>query len=437
MGRAPRRGVRWLVAFGAASFALALAPGALSPTPAAAGDWDGITMWETATVDRIVDGDTMMVIDDATGEKRRIRFIGINAPEKEVADRIVGAGHAGQCGWKQAYDELSALAPAGSKVRLASSNQSSKGLKSRPQRVVFALNPLTNEYDIDLSWAMAERGWGIWFTVAHEAAMSAKYRAVVDRARERGVGIWDPTLCGEREQPDAMIDMRIGLASVSGTVDDEWVSLRNTGTTTVDLSGWWLRNSDNTGWFTLPGGTVLTPGDYRVVHSGKGTSGKPDGHDVYAGARRKIYQDPVKGGGQLLVGDGAYLLDKAGAYRFWREYPCAGDCAQDPLPDIAIDRVFLGRNRGKARAATQTVTIANWGPVTTCMDGARIESGSSVYRFKPGVCIAPGGTWTLVGGTGTDTPTTGHWNKTVPALWLTGSAILRNDLGTIASTKSW
>lgn len=404
----------------------------LMPTPVAlAGEWDNIRTWETATVDRIVDGDTMIVIDDATGEKKRIRFIGINAPEKQTS------AHAGQCGWWQAFDDLSALAPVGSTVRLASTYQTSTGRNSRPQRVVFAYNPLTKEYDIDLSWAMAERGWGIWFTVAHEAAMSAKYRAVVDRARDRQVGIWNPTLCGEREQPDAQIDLRISRATASEKASDEWVSVRNTGTSTVDLTGWWLRNSDNTAWYTFPGGSVLAPGDYRVVHTGTGVDGSFDGHDLYTGAKIKVYQDLAPEGSNVLLGDGAFLLDKAGAYRFWREYPCNDMSCADPLPNIAIDNVFLGRKRGKVRAQTQTVRIGNWGSTTTCMDGARIESGTSVYRFKPGLCIPPGGTWTLVGGAGADTPTTGHWYKTVPALWATGSVRLRNDMGGVEATRAW
>lgn len=419
---------RRLLVVGLAAAAALAAVGVPAPS-ARAGEWDPIRSWETATVSRIVDGDTMLVIDDVTKAESRIRFIGINAPEKPTKF------HAGQCGWWQAVDDLTTLAPVGTKVRLASLSQDSTGRSNRPQRVVLAWDPLSEDYDIDLSWAMAERGWGIWFTVANEAAMSAKYRAVISGARERQVGLWNPTLCGEREQPDAQIDLRINRAPSTGKVNDEWVTVRNTGATTVDLTGWLLRNSDNTAWFTFPGGSVLVPGDYRVVHTGKGAPGTPDGHDLYAGARIKVYQGV--GTEPFFLGDGAYLLDKAGAYRFWREYPCLGSCTEDPLPNVTIDSVFLGRNRGVARAKTQQVRIANWGSVTTCMDGAHIESGTSVYAFKPGVCIPPGGTWTLIGGSGTDTPTLGHWNKTVPALWATGNVVLRNDLGAVAATRAW
>lgn len=406
-----------------------LASSALIAPTATAGEWDAIHAWETAKVSRIVDGDTMIVVDEVTGAESRVRFIGLNAPEKETKSKP------GQCGWWQATDDLAELAPVGSRVRLASLDASSKGRSDRPQRVVLAWNKLTDEFDIDLSWAMAERGWGVWFTVPHEAAMSAKYRDVIARAQQRQVGIWDPTLCGEREQPDAQLDIRIGRVAAGSTDQEEWVTVRNMGQSTVDLSGWTLRDSGITGWFTFPGGSVLAPGDYRTVFTGKGTAGSRDGHDLYVGAKVKLYQNP--GTGPYLVGDGAYLLDKAGAYRFWREYPCTGACTTDPLAGVTVDSVFLGRKKGRTRAQTQMVRVANWGQSTVCMDGARIESGTSTYRFKPGVCIAPGTMWSLLGGSGADTATTGHWNKTVPALWASGTLTLRDDLNRVVATRTW
>ena len=403
---------------------------------AVAGEWDQIRSWETATVDLSVDGDTLIVVDEVTGASSRVRFIGINSPEKATKS------HAGQCGWSQAVDDLTSIAPVGTRVRLASLDQSSKGRSARPQRTVLAWNPLSNDFDIDLSWAMAERGWGVWFTVPHEAAMSAKYRDVIARAQARQVGIWNPSLCGEREQPDARLDIRIGRA---GSAKEEWVTVRNVGQSPVDLSGWTLRDSGVSGWFVFPGGSVLQPGDYRTVYTGSGTPGSKTGHDLYIGYKGVLYQDT--GTGPFLVGDGAYLLDTAGAYRVWREYPCEGPCLQDstdgstmasdPLAGIAIDTVFLGRKKGRTRAQTQLVRLVNVGQTTTCMDGARLESGTSVYRFPPGVCIAPGATWSLRGGSGQDTPALGHWNKTVPALWSTGTVTLRDDLGRVTGTKSW
>lgn len=401
----------------------------IGSTPASAGEWDAVRSWETAVITRIVDADTLIVRDEVTGERSRIRFLGVNAPEKPTA------AHPGQCGWWQAVDALTEIAPVGTRVRLASLDRTSKGRAQRPQRTVLAWNPVSQDFDLDLAWAVAERGWAIWFTVAREAAMSAKYRAVVEGARARGVGLWNTTTCGALEQPDARLELRISRAVGSTSPSDEWVSVRNVGDTSVDISGWVLRDSGNTGWFTFPGGSVLVPGDYRVVYTGSGTAGSRNGRDLYAGVAAPIYQDP--GGGTYLVGDGAYLLDRAGAYRFWREYPCVSTCVDDPLADVTIDSYSLGRKKGVTRAQTQTVRVANWGAQTRCLDGARIESGTSVYRFAPGVCLPPGTVWTLIGGSGTDTATLGHWNRQVPALWSSGTLSLFDDRGRAVATRTW
>lgn len=421
-----RRGRARIVTTLIAVMAAALA---LSTAPAAAGEWDAVRSWETARITRIVDADTIIVKDVVTGAKSRIRFLGVNAPEKPTPK------HPGQCGWWQAMDALSALAPVGTEVRLASLDQTSKGRAKRPQRTVLAWNPATKEYDLDLAWALAEQGWVIWFTVAREAAMSAKYRDVVEGAQARQVGLWNPALCGDLEQPDARLDLRIGRDIGSTSPANEWVSVRNVGAGTVDLSGWLLRDSGNTGWFTFPGGSVLAPGDYRVVYTGSGRPGSRTGRDLYAGVSQPIYQSP--GSGPFLVGDGAYLLDKAGAYRFWREYPCTGTCDSDPLADVTIESFSLGQKKGVTRAQTQYVRLANWGSQTRCLDGARLETGSSVYRFAPGVCLPPGSTWTLSGARGTDTPTVGYWNRTVSALWANGTMSLIDDLGRTVATRIW
>ena len=72
--------------------------------------WESIQSWETGTVTRVVDGDTMLVQDDVTGVESRIRFIGINAPE------IDGKDHGGQYGGWQAKPALEGLSPGGAFV---------------------------------------------------------------------------------------------------------------------------------------------------------------------------------------------------------------------------------------------------------------------------------------------------------------------------------
>ena len=224
--------------------------------------WSNVQAWETAIVERVVDGDTVIVNDEVTGAQSRVRLLGINAPEKPTKKKP------GNCGGEQASQWLTALLPVGTRVRLLSSDRASTGKKKRPQRVVLAYNEKSGDFDQDVAWGMAERGWGLWFTVPSEASMSSLYRAAIEGAQANRRGMWDPQLCGAIEQPDASLSLRISRGN--GKVADETVTVRNTGGTTVDLTGWMLRDAGNAGWYTFPGGSVLTPGDYRTVHTGKG-----------------------------------------------------------------------------------------------------------------------------------------------------------------------
>jgi hypothetical protein len=265
--------------------------------------------------------------------------------------------------------------------------------------------------------------------------MSQLYRDVVAGAQARGDGIWNPALCGESEQPDAQLSMRISRAPL-GNPTDEWVEVRNVGTTDVDLTDWLIRDSGNKGWFRFPAGSILTPGDYRVVRTGKGTAGSPTARDLYVNHAARLYPEP--GRGPALLGDGAYLLDRYGNYRAWREYPCTYECEQIPhAGSIQIEDLSLGKKRGKARAATQWVRFVNRGAEQVCLDGYRVETGSTTYRIKPGTCVDPGGTWILRVGKGIDTPSVSYLNRTAPVFWNSSSLRLISDREQLITERSW
>ena len=392
--------------------------------------WDSIQSWETGTVKRVVDGDTLIVTDDVTGVKSRIRLIGINTPETyNATDQVAHCG-----GWN-AKTALEELAPVGIKVRLASLDPASAGKSKRPQRTVLAWDPISQEYNQDLAWAMAERGWGHWFTVANEAAMSSLYREVIKSAQQRKVGIWNPDLCGVNEQPEANILLRINRSAES--LNDEWVTVRNLGATSIDLSGWRIRDTGNTAIYLFPGGSILSPGDYRIIRSGVGAPGGTDGRTLFIGKKQHlVYNDP--GTGPYLMGDAAYLLDRYGNYRFTREYPCLNGCELDALEgSVVISELFLGKKKRKTRAATQFVRLLNNGATTQCLDGYRIVTGNTTFRFDPGTCLAPGTTWTLRSGVGKNTSTDHFLNRKISMLWLNGSLKLISDREQVMDARIW
>jgi hypothetical protein len=229
-------------------------------------------------------------------------------------------------------------------------------------------------------------------------------------------------------------------------VNDEWVQVRNVGTETVDISGWTLRDSGNQGAYVFPGGSYLTPGDYRVVHTGKGTATKPNQRDVYAGNSYRLY--PASNKKNALLGDGAYLLDRYSNYRFWREYPCVGNCLDDPLGgSIVIDNFSLGEKRGKQRAQTQSIPLRNRAIVEMCLDGYRLETGAATFSFDPGTCLAPNQTWTIKVGQPSSKKELRaarrsidpivFWNRKKPALWNDGSITLYSDQDRVLAHRAW
>jgi hypothetical protein len=223
---------------------------------------------------------------------------------------------------------------------------------------------------------------------------------------------------------------------VGSSPTDEWVTVRNIGATDVDLTGWTLRDSGNQGRFVFPAGSVISPGDFREVHTGVRPAGATDPRSLYINLKSRIYTDPGKE--PNLVGDGSYLLDRYGNYRFWREYPCTNDCEIDPLKgSVTIADLSLGKKRGKARAATQWVRLQNISAETQCLDGYRLETGNTRYRFTSGTCIAPGGNWLMRVGKGRSTSSTAYLGKTVPVLWTTGSVTMYSDQDQLIARRSW
>ncbi|MFJ5228300.1 lamin tail domain-containing protein [Kitasatospora sp. NPDC088391] len=76
-------------------------------------------------------------------------------------------------------------------------------------------------------------------------------------------------------------DIRINEVVTTGSVDDS-IELYNKGTATVDLSGWVLKDNDNSSKYKVASGTTLAPGGYKAfdVHGSFGL-GSADSARLY------------------------------------------------------------------------------------------------------------------------------------------------------------
>jgi micrococcal nuclease len=97
-------------------------------------------------------------------------------------------------------------------------------------------------------------------------------------AREAGTGVWgfddgaeeDPTASG-RESPLALVEIHADAAGNDNeNLDGEYVVFENTGSESIDLSGWTV--SDSAGHtYTVPDGVEVTAGARIRLVTGSGT----------------------------------------------------------------------------------------------------------------------------------------------------------------------
>lgn len=165
---------------GALLVALVVALTACTPTvptaaPAVAVPGDGLM----ATVERVVDGDTVVV--DVDGSRERVRLLRIDTPE------LSRDGAPAECLAEAATDALAALLPPGAGVLLVTDVE---------ERDRFGR--LLAHVWVDETWvngAMLRGGWAQLLTIPPNVALDDEVRDAVAAARAQGVGLWDPTAC--------------------------------------------------------------------------------------------------------------------------------------------------------------------------------------------------------------------------------------------------
>ena len=81
-----------------------------------------------------------------------------------------------------------------------------------------------------------------------------------------GTGAFHTTTTVTKGAPnDCSVAIKINEIESSGGTPGDWVELYNAGPSTVDLSGWILKDNDDTHIFAVPAGTSLAPATYLVL----------------------------------------------------------------------------------------------------------------------------------------------------------------------------
>ena len=292
------------------------------------------------------DGDTTHV-KTTTNKLVEIRNIGLQTPERKKGS------NAAQCGADAAYENFKALMPEEiTIVQLRSIADSTNGWGggARPLRSVYKLNNATGAFDIDVQAEQVKAGWSLWWPLAAEWAHNKEYLDLMNDAKARGVGLWNPNLCGAYGGGVPSMWFSQAAPTIDSDTEPafgEYVILKNETSAAMDLTGWMLRDnslnffwSDANGWMQGSnrfGSMVLQPGEHRIIYLDN-PAGYPLSSTEYEyfnwsrnapGAQLTNGSVGASFSANYINGDGLYLQDPRGNIRNSMTNPCtsAAMCA--------------------------------------------------------------------------------------------------------------
>ena len=216
----------------------------------------GTAKAETATVLRVIDGDTCLLEDG-----RRVRYLGINSPEK-------GEPHAMEA-------TLANNALVGGKTIRMEFLRAREDRYGRLLAYVFVNETLVNEVLVRQGHAH------IYFRVA--AKYGERLRQAQEEARTAGRGIWEKV--AERSIAIATVH-----ADAEGNerqnLNDEFIVIENQSEIPIDMTGWTVTDASNHAYlfpnFTMPADTQVT------LRTG---FGKNTEYELFWGSRNPIWNN--------------------------------------------------------------------------------------------------------------------------------------------------
>jgi endonuclease YncB( thermonuclease family) len=226
--------------------------GPTTPTSSTATSLPGTT----ADVVRVIDGDSLVVSVD--GEEAEVRLTGINAPEGS------------DCHGDQSRDTLKELLASGD-VTLVSDVEDTDQY-GRLLRYLYVRG-------LNINLALLASGDAIALQGDHSG--NADFAAVSDAAAKEGLGMWGPDACGESTPPTGVViadHEHDPAGSDEDAMNSEWVAIANEGDSSVDMSGWILRDESTQHRYYFPEGFELPSRDEVIIRSGCGTDTATDLH---------------------------------------------------------------------------------------------------------------------------------------------------------------
>ena len=237
---------------------------------------------EEVTVASITDGDTLDVRGD-DGSVFEVRTIGTNTPET------------GECFADESERVLAALAPPGSRIGMTS-DVSDIDQFDRLLRYLWVGAMSINEETV-------RRGAALSRSYPPDTAMTERFDDAQAAAKKAGLGLWSSTACGPRAEATlGIVELMFDApGNDNDNLNGEWIAIRNEGETSVDLTGWGIKDESASHRYEFPVSFTLLPGETVTVRTGCGADFDTDLYWCNQGSA-------VWNNG----GDTAFLLDPSG-----------------------------------------------------------------------------------------------------------------------------
>jgi hypothetical protein len=120
-----------------------------------------------------------------------------------------------------------------------------------------------------LGSADAARLYGIGGTTLVDSYSWSTHAAVTYGRCPNGIGEFIPNTVATKGALNSCPNLAAGIVvnevESNGGTPGDWIEFLNTGASAVDLSGYYVKDNDNTRTYQLPAGTIVPPGAYLVV----------------------------------------------------------------------------------------------------------------------------------------------------------------------------
>lgn len=374
----------------------------------------------TGTATTPVDGDTnrVDVAGDSTGALR-IRNAGIQAME------------IGECHAAEATARLKALT-ANKPVRLSAERASSSS-QGRSVRFVDVRNRDGSYTDVQLQ--LLREGHVLWLVdLASEDSRAQQYHLAMEQAAVEGKNLWDDDYCGSGPQQKAKIKLWVNYdanGSDPANINGEYVRILNQSTGTLDLSGWWLRDSSHDRRLTFAKGTTVGPGKYLTVRVGKGTHTTKN---KYWGFDAPMFSNESAG----VWGDDVFLFDPQGDLRKHISYPCVFRCSDPRQGQVKMSVLYDAPGNDHTNINGEYLEIRPAGSTPLDLSYTVLELSGRIAELPTGTVVNPGETLRIHPGQGTQSRLRKYWQDTRPLMSNSGGqVVLRTTEGLELACQAW